>query len=389
MDRQKGQIWYERALYYGHLGDEVNAKKAYAVARRFDAAVPPLPRFRSHCLLRRLERACLFLALMLLCWLAYLLFSHPAPLIRGDFPWWIRHLQGDVTATAVAQQQGESSAFAGSFATQELGSGSSTSAKAHTVPTDNTVFPAEELQPVLLLQTALYYYVYDHGCFPAALDALVEAGYLTAIPPEGESRSPQVFPMFTDAGGWVYTPQAMDDSQPIDAQVAQALQINRRNASRFPCAPLRLQIDRSTRQLTLLRGDLPLQSWGITIGAETTPTPTGHYRVIEKQILADNGTNPYGSRWMQLGNTFPLSTPAYQDDSPSMEQARDRDSHSSTAPIGHVAERSLVERGIGIHGTDQSASVGEAGSKGCVRMRNPDIEELYEWIPNGISVEII
>ncbi|MCX7780772.1 MAG: L,D-transpeptidase family protein [Negativicutes bacterium] len=44
--------------------------------------------------------------------------------------------------------------------------------------------------------------------------------------------------------------------------------------------------------------------------------------------------------------------------------------------------------GYGIHGTNQPWSIGHSASKGCIRMRNKDIEELYEWIPIGTPVRI-
>ncbi|MEN9360665.1 MAG: hypothetical protein RL095_2200 [Verrucomicrobiota bacterium] len=43
---------------------------------------------------------------------------------------------------------------------------------------------------------------------------------------------------------------------------------------------------------------------------------------------------------------------------------------------------------IGIHGTSDPDSVGKASSAGCVRMRNSDVEELYDLLPDS-SVEVI
>ena len=48
------------------------------------------------------------------------------------------------------------------------------------------------------------------------------------------------------------------------------------------------------------------------------------------------------------------------------------------APIGST-NSSL--RGFGIHGTWEPDSVGTAASAGCVRMRNEEVEELYDFIP--------
>ena len=43
---------------------------------------------------------------------------------------------------------------------------------------------------------------------------------------------------------------------------------------------------------------------------------------------------------------------------------------------------------IGIHGTDAPASIGYRRSHGCIRMRNRDVEELFEWLRPGDVVEL-
>ncbi len=44
--------------------------------------------------------------------------------------------------------------------------------------------------------------------------------------------------------------------------------------------------------------------------------------------------------------------------------------------------------GYGIHGTDHPESIGKAASHGCVRLRNEDIEKLYDMVPVGTVVYI-
>ena len=44
---------------------------------------------------------------------------------------------------------------------------------------------------------------------------------------------------------------------------------------------------------------------------------------------------------------------------------------------------------LGIHGTTEPESVPGATSAGCVRMLNKDVEELFEWVPEGTHVVII
>jgi N-acetyl-anhydromuramyl-L-alanine amidase AmpD len=42
----------------------------------------------------------------------------------------------------------------------------------------------------------------------------------------------------------------------------------------------------------------------------------------------------------------------------------------------------------GIHGTNKPWSIGQFASHGCIRMRNKDVEELFEWVPIGTPVRI-
>jgi len=42
-----------------------------------------------------------------------------------------------------------------------------------------------------------------------------------------------------------------------------------------------------------------------------------------------------------------------------------------------------IQDGIGIHGTDEVNSIGRRASRGCIRMRIPDVETLYDQVPVG------
>ncbi len=44
---------------------------------------------------------------------------------------------------------------------------------------------------------------------------------------------------------------------------------------------------------------------------------------------------------------------------------------------------------VGIHGTYQSSSVGTAASHGCIRMYIRDVEDLFDRVFVGTSVEIV
>ena len=47
------------------------------------------------------------------------------------------------------------------------------------------------------------------------------------------------------------------------------------------------------------------------------------------------------------------------------------------------------ERYIYIHGTNQEQLIGQAASRGCIRMRNQDVIQLFDQIDVGTEVEIL
>jgi hypothetical protein len=49
----------------------------------------------------------------------------------------------------------------------------------------------------------------------------------------------------------------------------------------------------------------------------------------------------------------------------------------------------LSVRGYGIHGTNAPRSIGKSASHGCIRMAKPDLEELFEMVQVGDTVELI
>jgi lipoprotein-anchoring transpeptidase ErfK/SrfK len=44
--------------------------------------------------------------------------------------------------------------------------------------------------------------------------------------------------------------------------------------------------------------------------------------------------------------------------------------------------------GYGIHGTNNPASIGQAVSHGCIRLRNEDVTQLYHLVTVGTPVFI-
>jgi lipoprotein-anchoring transpeptidase ErfK/SrfK len=120
----------------------------------------------------------------------------------------------------------------------------------------------------------------------------------------------------------------------------------------------RIDVDLSARTLTLLDGDEVVLSSPVAIGAPDTPTPVGVFSVTD---LVDTG-DPDG------------------DYGP-----------SAVGVSGHSDELTEFAGGdgqVGIHGTNQPASIGQAVSHGCIRLPNDVVVELIELVSLGTPVTI-
>lgn len=115
----------------------------------------------------------------------------------------------------------------------------------------------------------------------------------------------------------------------------------------IPKNPLKIEIvvNIGAKTLTVYRSGVAVNEYPVATGKEDTPTPTGVFEVINKQL--DPG-GPYGTRWLGLS-----------------------------------------KRGYGIHGTNDPSSIGTAASNGCIRMFNEDVEKLFDITNTGTVVRIL
>ena len=130
---------------------------------------------------------------------------------------------------------------------------------------------------------------------------------------------------------------------------------------RIPRESLSLLVRKDRFEATLLLGGSPVARFPVGLGTNDC-TPEGHFKIetkLRKPTWSFNGRlipygdpdNVIGTRWMGFSDT---------------ESAQ----------------------GIGIHGTSDESSVGTAASLGCIRMKQVDVERLFEWVPRGCEVEI-
>ena len=130
--------------------------------------------------------------------------------------------------------------------------------------------------------------------------------------------------------------------------------------------PVLLIADRYNFKLRLYK-DLSLQKeYTVAVGAVGFDTPAGLYHIQNKAV--DPAWSVPNSDWAGdlAGTVVPGGTPE-----------------------NPLKERWLgIYDGAGIHGTDQTYSLGTAASHGCIRMAIPDVIELYDQVPVGAPIYI-
>jgi lipoprotein-anchoring transpeptidase ErfK/SrfK len=129
--------------------------------------------------------------------------------------------------------------------------------------------------------------------------------------------------------------------------------------------PVYLTLDRAAFTLRLW-DDLKLtKTYSVAVGQAGLETPAGLYHIQDKQV------NP---SW-QVPNSAWAGSLAGQTIPP--------------GPADPLKARWLgIFSGAGIHGTDETWSIGQAVSHGCVRMTIPDVIELYPRVPVGTPIYI-
>ena len=124
-----------------------------------------------------------------------------------------------------------------------------------------------------------------------------------------------------------------------------------------------LTIDRGGHRLRLFKR-LRYDRWyGIAVGAAGTETPPGPVPDPEQagQPAVDRPNRPWAGCY--AGRTVP-----------------------GGAPDNPLKARWLgIAGGVGIHGTSEAWSIGSSASHGCIRMRVPDVIDLFGRVPVGVA----
>lgn len=153
------------------------------------------------------------------------------------------------------------------------------------------------------------------------------------------------------APGLIMLPNGIEDARRIRA--GQTLKIL--------TEPMRIEVSKSMHLLDVYLGDVPVLSYRVGLGKNDS-TPEGTFRIVTRQVepiwFHDGQRIPYGDERNVLGTRW----------------------------LGF--ENSGAFSGYGIHGTWEPESIGQNASEGCVRMRNADVEALFELVPRGIYTTV-
>jgi lipoprotein-anchoring transpeptidase ErfK/SrfK len=130
-----------------------------------------------------------------------------------------------------------------------------------------------------------------------------------------------------------------------------------------------IRVDKKTNILEVREGEKLIAAYPVTVGSADTASPIGEWKVrgIAKMptFRWDKEMLRHGTR---SGNFYVLRP-------------------GPRNPVG-VMWIALNKKGIGIHGTNDPASIGHAASHGCVRLANWDIVRLATKIKPGDNVSI-
>jgi lipoprotein-anchoring transpeptidase ErfK/SrfK len=120
----------------------------------------------------------------------------------------------------------------------------------------------------------------------------------------------------------------------------------------------RLIVNIAARKIALVEDGKVVKIYPVAVGKKSTPSPIGTFHIASHvinptyshagKVIGPGPANPVGTRWMSLGY-----------------------------------------KGYGLHGTNQPQSIGHSASHGCIRMRNHDVEELFQLVRVGDEVDLI
>jgi lipoprotein-anchoring transpeptidase ErfK/SrfK len=173
----------------------------------------------------------------------------------------------------------------------------------------------------------------------------VGAGVLLLVLPGRELQVPR-FHVASLKWPWAGTPKTVAKSRPLSPRALDT----------------ELVVDLSDRAVIVYRNQKILARYPLAVGQPGWETPEGTFRITEMQVNPDwqhpitravvpsGPGNPLGTRW-----------------------------------IGFFHDEAMI---LGFHGTDQEDLIGSAVSHGCLRMRNKDIQAMFQEVSLETPVRV-
>ena len=125
-------------------------------------------------------------------------------------------------------------------------------------------------------------------------------------------------------------------------------------------------VDRRTFTLRLFKRLRFSKRYSVAVGAAGYDTPSGLFSIANKQVDPAWHAPDRGWAGGLAGQTIPAGDPR---------------NPLKARWLGIIG-------GVGIHGTSEPWSIGSSASHGCIRMRVPDVIDLYDRVPVGAPVLI-
>jgi lipoprotein-anchoring transpeptidase ErfK/SrfK len=124
-------------------------------------------------------------------------------------------------------------------------------------------------------------------------------------------------------------------------------------------------IERGSNQLTLFNGAKVVREFRVATGQSAYPTPLGRFQIVV--MWRNPWWYPPNSAWAKGESPIPPGP---------------------NNPLG-TRWMGLSAPGVGIHGTNNPASIGYSLSHGCIRMLVPQAEWLFNHVEVGTPVYIV
>jgi len=149
----------------------------------------------------------------------------------------------------------------------------------------------------------------------------------------------------------------------------QALQAGK--ALKVVKGPFRVRVCRTTFTMDLYLQDMYVRSFKVGLGRPGYETPTGKWRVQDGgKLIKPTWTDPDSGRVYKADDPdYPLGT--------------------RWIALEGMEGAALGRTGFAIHGTKEPEQIGTAGSRGCIRMYNGEVELMYNLlVPIYSQVEV-